>query len=231
MVNFIICEDNKKWNEKICNIIDKIMIKNNYAYQKYIYFDYNQDFEKIVRENLPNKIYMLDVETPSSSGIDIARQIRKNDVDSVINFITSHNEIGNLLLKERIMFLSFICKFDDMKKRLIQTINDSLKMTNLKQAIRFEEGGVVYTIPLTDILYVTTDTVSRKTIIVTNYTQFKVNKSLKEIMIGLDARFIQTHRACIVNMDKVIKIDKRKNIIFFEKVKINLLSNKYKKGI
>ena len=34
-----------------------------------------------------NRIYLLDIETKSASGIDMARIIRKNDLDSIIIFI------------------------------------------------------------------------------------------------------------------------------------------------
>ena len=38
MVSFIICEDNKKMNENVVNIVDKIMMKNKMSYKKYIFF-------------------------------------------------------------------------------------------------------------------------------------------------------------------------------------------------
>ena len=53
------------------------------------------------------RIYLLDIETPSASGIDIARKIRKHDIESMIIFITGHEELGDVVLKNNTMFLSF----------------------------------------------------------------------------------------------------------------------------
>jgi len=48
----------------------------------------------------------------------------------------------------------------------------------------------------------------------------------------LDERFIQTHRACYINNDRKIKIDKGNRIITFDNGEtIDLLSDKYRKGV
>lgn len=231
MINFVICEDNNEMNKKICNIVDSLMMVNKLAYKKHIFYDYNTSFLNSMKNDMTARIYILDIETPSASGIDIARKIRKIDIDSIIVFLTSHNELGNVLLKDEIMFLTFICKFDNMENRLISALKNALKMVGIKQAIRFEDRGIIYTIPLSNILYITTDTVNRKTIIVTETSTFSLNKTLNEVVELVDNRFKQTHRACYVNFDKVVKIDKRKNTIYFKNKNISLLSDTYKKGM
>ena len=164
---------------------------------------------------------------PSASGIDIARKIRKQDFNSVINFITSHNEVGTLLLRERLMFLSFVCKFDDFDKKLTLAVEESLKLVDEKLALRFEENGTLYTIPLADILYIYSE--NKKTIIVTNYTHFKIKKSLKEIEKIVNNKVRRANRSCIVNTANINKIDKKTNTIYFTKAETKLFSNQYKK--
>lgn len=232
MINYIICDDNKEINKKMCSIIDKIMMANKKAYKKHIFFDYDANFNKKIKSELTNRIYLLDIETPSASGIDIARKIRENDVDSIIIFITSHNELGSVLLKDELMFLTFICKFDDMEKRLDSAIRSALKMIGTKLALSFNEHSISYTIPLNSIYYLTTDTINRKTVIVTDNNKFYVNKPLNDLVELLDDRFKQTHRACYINTDKVISIDKaKKEILFNNNIKIDLLSDSFKKGL
>lgn len=232
MVNFIICDDNKAIKKHVEDIIDKTMMKNKISYTKYSFLDYDKDFFHILKEELTAKIYILDIETPSNSGVEIARKIRQRDIDSVIIFLTSHEELGYSLIHDELMFLTFICKFNEMDKRLESAIRSAIKMVGMKQAIRFQDHGIIYTIPLNDIFYVTTNTVDRKTIIVTNYNEFKVSKTLSEISESLDDRFKQTHRSCYINMNKVIKIDKRNNEITFDnRKKIYMLSDTYKKEL
>ncbi len=232
MVNFIVCDDNKELLNNVVELINKLMMKNCHEYKVHSFTDYNDKFMNIMDEKLPCKIYILDVEVPSNSGIDIARQIRENDVDSAIIFLTSHNEVGSVLLKEEIMFLTFICKFDNANKRLESAISKALELVGKKLSIRFEDQGAVYTLPVKDIIYILTDTIERKLIIKTDYAQFKVSKTLVEMEGLLPEQFKHSHRACIVNTDRIRLIDKRNNIIIFDNDdKIDLLSKSYRKEL
>ncbi len=232
MINFIICDDNEKILFDIKRIIDVFMMKNKAEYKTHIFHDLDDNFMKIVKEPLSFKVYILDIETPSRSGIDVARIIRKKDVDSVIIFITSHEELGLTLLKNEIMFLSFINKFDNYEDRLVTSIKKSLEILKRKNIIRFEERGVLYTISMNDILYITRDSIERKCIIKTDYAEIKTYKSLSSVEKLLDNRFVKTHRACFINNERVAKIDKiRKTILFDNGTVVNLLSDKYRKGV
>lgn len=232
MFNVIICDDEINTLKRIIKIIDKYMKRNHIEYKKHIFNDYNESFMNIVKSSLPFKIYILDIETPSRSGIDIAREIRQKDLDSVIIFLTGHEELGGIVLKNDLMFLSFINKFDNCEERLTEALRKSFDLLHKKQVIKIEDGLNTYIINLNDILYLSKDSYERKTIIQTDYTDFKVSKSLSKIFKMLDDRFEQTHRSCIVNMSRVIRIDKANKIIYFDNnSSTDLLSDKYKKEL
>ena len=117
------------------------------------------------------------------------------------------------------------------KGRIVE-IGSHEELLKQKNTIRFQDRSVLYTININDILYITKESFERKTIIKTDYTEFKVNKPMHEIISMLDDRFIQTHRACYVNKDRVVKIDKTKRIIMFDNNETtDLLSEKYRKGV
>ncbi len=232
MINVILCDDNKKDCLRILKVVEEFMNCKKIEYDKYVFNDYNNKFYRVVEEKLPSKIYLLDIETPSASGIDIARIIRKKDVDSVIIFLTAHEELGNTILKNDLMFLSFINKFDNFEKRLLNSLNKALNILKTKRVIKINDRNIIYTINLDDILYITKDSYERKTIIKTDYNEIKINLSLNELIKMLDGRFIQTHRACYINNDRRIKVDKNNKMITFDNgEEIDLLSNKYKKEV
>ena len=232
MINVIICDDNKNDREKVINIVNDFMKRKELKNNNYIFDDYNKKFYNIVNKKMPLKIYLLDIETPSESGIDVARKIRKNDVDSVIIFLTGHEELGHIILKNDLMFLSFINKFDDFTNRLNNSLLKALDLLKTRKIIRIIDRNVTYTIDLNDILYITKDSYERRTIIKTDYNEIKVNKSLTEIINMLDDRFIQTHRSCFINNDRKVKVDKTDKIITFDNGDtIDLLSDKYKKDL
>lgn len=232
MINVIICDDNKNDREKVINIVNDFMKRKELKNNNYIFDDYNKKFYNIVNKKMPLKIYLLDIETPSESGIDVARKIRKNDVDSVIIFLTGHEELGHIILKNDLMFLSFINKFDDFTNRLNNSLLKALDLLKTRKIIRIIDRNVTYTIDLNDILYITKDSYERRTVIKTDYNEIKVNKSLTEIINMLDDRFIQTHRSCFINNDRKVKVDKTDKIITFDNGDtIDLLSDKYKKDV
>lgn len=232
LVNFIICDDNKVVNKTVVDITNRVMMKNKLAYKVHTFFDYDTQFRKIMNSSLPSKVYILDIETPSASGIDIARRIREKDVDSIIIFLTSHEELGATILKSELMFLTFVSKFDNYEEGIESSINKALDFLDQKNIIRFYDHNALYTIPSKDILYVTRDSVERKCIMKLDYGEFHLTKSLNQMQQMLDGNFVQTHRACIVNLRRVrkVKISKRE-ITFDNGLTIDLISDSYKDNL
>ena len=232
MINVIICEDNIKDKNKTIKIVKEFFKTRKMEYKIHLYSDYNENFYKIIKSPISFKIYLLDIETPSKSGIDVARDIRKNDVESVILFLTAHEELGSIIINENLMILSFINKFNNFENRLSLSLLEALKFINKKQIIKIKDKNICYDINISNILYITKDSFERKTIIKTDNNEIKISKSLTEVRKMLDDRFIQTHRACYINKDRKYKIDFKNKIITFDNNEtIDLISDKYKKEL
>ena len=176
--------------------------------------------------------YILDIETPTRSGIDVARIIRHKDVDSVLIFLTGHQELSEIVMKNDFLFLSFINKFDNCELRLTKAIDKALKMFKIKKTIRFKDNGILYSIPIDDILYITRDSIDRKCIIVTDYNQFKVGKNLNELEEMVTENFIKTHRACLMNKKRITSFNKSKRIVTFDNgMQSDLVSTRFDKEL
>ena len=232
MINFIICDDIKKYRLMIENVVSKYMMKNKLEYKTHVFSDYNEDFMKVLNEKLPFKIYILDIETPTMSGIDIARIIRHKDVDSILIFLTGHQELDRIVMKNDFLFLAFINKFDNCEERLTKAIDKSLKLFKVKHTIKFKDNGIIYSIPINDILYITRDSIERKCIIVTDYNEFKVGKNLNELEKMVTSDFIKTHRACLMNKNRIVSFNKSKRIVTFDNgLKSDLISTRFDKEL
>ncbi len=232
MINFIVCDDNELILKQVNEIIDNVMMKNKLSYKKHFFTDYDNDFLKLMRSKMSCKVYILDIETPTSSGIDVARMIRERDFSSVIIFLTSHHELGYTILKGEFLFLSFINKYDNYKEKLKSSIEKSLEVLNKREIIRFEDRGILYTIPINDILYITRDTVERKLIIKTDNVKYVISKTLTEMLDILGSDFKQTHRSCIINTKRVSVLSYSKKFILFDTgLKIDLISSKYRERV
>lgn len=229
MINYIICDDKNEFIDGIVSVVDKTMMKNNQAYEKYIYNEYNTKFHEMIKSNLSLKIYILDIEVKDKSGIDIARKIREIDIDSMIIFITSYyDKYVQDILSNYFMFLAFIDKKNNYKVVLENTIDYALNNINRKNIIRFKSKGTVYTLCTKDIILIQREK-DRTCTIKTDSNDFTVNKNLVELYEMLDNRFVYSHRACIVNKDR-IKIYKKskKQIIFDNNAMTDLVSNLFK---
>ena len=229
MIEFVVCDDDKRFLEKVVNVINKIMLKKNFEYKILKFYDFDDKFfDNLVLKENP-RIYILDIELPSRSGINVGKIIRKNDLESPIIFLTGHEELGSLLLRKDINFFAFINKFEDFECRLKKNIESSLSSLNKKKFLEVKEKKVYYRFSLDNILYITRESVERKTIIKTDKNVHSVNISLTKISENLDNRFVQTHRACYINKNRAVEINYKKKVIIFDNGEVvDLLSTNYK---
>ena len=229
MIEFIICDDNKVFLNSVVNLINKIMLKKKVEYRIKKFYDFDSSFLSYIDTTDNMKIYILDIETPTRSGISIGRLIRKRDLKSPIIYLTGHEELSSLILRKDISFLAFINKFEDFECRLATNIDKALKMLAGSEYLSFEESGVIYHIEYDKILYFTRDSVARKTVIVTDNREYKVFRAISDIEKDLGNNFLKTHRSCIINKNRAEQINYKKKFILFDNgVTIDLISNNFR---
>ncbi len=232
MINFIIYDDNNEFTQIIKKIIEKIMFKRNEEYKIYIFNEYNLELLKIIDLKIKNKIYILDIEVPKKSGLEISKKIREKDWDSVIIILTSHYELERMMYHSKLLILDFISKFQIYDKELIDLINLSLNKLKDNEILSIKIKNNIYKINLSEILYISYESETRKTKIETLQNTFTFNKSLKMIKKELNSNFVYSHRNCIVNKSKIKEINyKSKQIIFNNNNIIELISRKYIGGL
>ncbi len=226
MINFIVCNSNIDILNGTKTVIDNEMMKNDMGYEISLFEEYD---EKMLNSKIPNKIYILDIE---ASGIDIAKKIREKDYNSIILFLITKAGLNYEVIQNEFLFLLFINKFKDYEKKLSKAISVVLKKISANRIIKYIKNGIIYTIPLDDILYVTRDSVERKIIIKTEYLEIMISKKLKDIKNELGSNFVYSHRSCIVNKLKVRIINLKEHIIVFNNnERISLVSRIFKKRL
>lgn len=233
LYNFIICEDNLFYQNKILSIVDKISFKFKLKCQRFVYNDFNEDFEKIIDQDLTNKIYILDIETNSNTGTNIARKIRQTDMKSIIIFVTSFfNKYLNNAIEE-CLFLNYINKRDDYEAMLYKTLENNFKKNHKSVALCIKNQDIIYSCKLDDIQYIYFDSKKRKSVIYES-EEFQVNTytSLNDIYKELDDRFIYCFKSIIINTEQIKLINKkRKSIHLKNGIIINKVSENYLKEI
>lgn len=232
MINFIICEDNKNVRDLHEALISKITMPYDFDYTVHSFEKYNNSLKKIINTPSNLKIYILDLELPGKTGLEIAQDIRKVDWDSIIIVLTSHDELELKLFKEKLLIFDFISKFDNYEKRLTDSINLVIRNLNCRSALVFKQDKEIYHIKYDNILYIFRDNTKNKTKIKAIDKEYYVRDTLTNVAKQLDNRFYQTHRACYVNLNNIKCADFKNDIIYFTNDdSIDYLSRNYKKGL
>ena len=230
MFSFVVCDDNEIICDSVYEIIKRVSSKCDIKNSITLFNDYNNNFIDYIKQNKKTNIYILDIETPSASGIDIAEQIRKFDHNSIIIFLTSHNELAYDIIKKRLNVFTFISKLIDYKEDLYLALVDAIKYITPDTFIHFNDYKNTYSINANSILYITK--IGRKTSIVTDNNTYYVYISIAKIEGLLPSFFVKSHRACLINTKRVEEIKYNKKTITFDNgIVIDLVSDKYKKEL
>ena len=233
MLRFIICEDNKEFSERIAVIINKIMMPYNFEYKISKFTEYNKELSDIIKNEKEQKIYVLDIELPEISGLEIASEIRTLDLESQIIFLTLHPEFQNDIFYSRLLAVDFIKKDRLWTERFEETIIYTLRTLDRKRILSFEFNYNSYRLPINKILYIEKVQENPKCkIIMEDGSEYEINKTISYLKENLGPSFFQSHKSCIVNIEQIRRINYSDNTITFNNgLTIYLLSNRNKKGI
>ena len=231
MFDFIVCDDDKTTTSRVTEVIKMVSRRLDCKSRVTIYADYNKEFKNFVATNKKKVVYILDIEMPSESGITVARHIRNVDRNSIIIILTSHHETADAIYKGRLNILTFISKHDKVDYYLDLAIEDAISYLNEEdELLMISEPNNSISIPYRDMLYVVKD--GRKTLIKTASNDFYVYLSLDKLINMLPPYFKQSHRACIINMKRVVNISLSDKIIYFDNGSfIDYVGDKYKKEL
>ena len=233
MLRFIVCEDNKDFLNRICNVINRVMINYNFEYKTNKFTSYTKEIEKIIKKKYEQKIYILDIELGDISGLEIASEIREQDSESIIIFLTSHGEHKNDIFYSRLLAIDYISKDRLWTDRLAATLGYVIKLINKRRVLAFEFSHNSYRVPLDNILYIEKIQDNQKCLINTlDGEQFEIIITISELLKKLGPNFFKSHKSCIINIDKIKKINYADNTItFINDECVYLLSNRRKKQL
>ena len=200
MVKFVIVDDDVKELEKVESLIYEVV-----SDAKVIKFTkITSELKAEIQNTDEHKIYILDIELANKvSGISIAKLIREVDWESEIIFVTNHDKMFESTHRSIYEVFDFIEKFHDFDKRHKKDIREIIKRNFDNKMFKYNANNVELNVYYRAILYIYRDTEERKLVIVTPNNKYKVSLTIKEMLEYLDGRFIQCHRSCIVNKNRV----------------------------
>lgn len=231
MINIIIYEDDENMQLQYQETISSFFKERKQKIKFYWFNHYTKGLEKTINSIPKKKIFILDIDVPGKSGLDLARMIRNlGDWISPLIIITSYQYLQNTSYTSKMLMLDFISKKENIRKRLWETLKIITNIMQPNDSYTFQYNGSLYHIPYRKILYF-----EKK--LNDNYTSlFTVNNSyqLKESIVQIEKKlenhpsFFKTNRSCIVNIHNIEYLEEQKNIIHLGKYTIKLLTKEKK---
>lgn len=204
MLKIIICEDNQVCLEKAISATHKALGNYDIDYKICKYLSFCEEFEEDINDKINKKIYILDIELPDISGLQIAEKIRKDDWDSIIIFVTSHPECRNDIFYSRLLAFDYISKYTTYEKRLQQSIEEASKIVGKRRVFIYKYNRIIYRLEYDEILYFERLNGTKKWLIhIESGNIYEISGNIEEILEKLDDSFVLSHKSCIVNMNKV----------------------------
>ncbi len=227
MVRFVLVDDDKEELEYLKKLLDEFVMTSK---EVRCFSKINAELKKEIQDTDVRKIYVLDIQLGNKvSGITVAKLIREVDWESEIIFITNHDEMFESAHRTVYEIFDFIEKFHEFDKRFKKDINAILKRNFDNKMFVYKANNIELSVYYRSILYIYRDTEERKLVIVTDKNKYMVNMNIKDILPLLDKRFVQCHRSCIVNKNRIQEKNfKEGYFILDNSEKVFMLSKKYK---
>lgn len=234
MINFIIYEDSEVVIKRYESIIHKFMGRSDCKYRTCPIIQYSSKFSNFIKNSDGHNIYILDLEVPGKSGIDVAREIRKNgkQFDQII-MITAHNELKENAYKSKTLMVDFLSKYDNIEENLTLCLRHAFEFIEKDKTLVIKQEGEILQIPYTDILCIEKLDNELNPTIITDHEKIPINRNLTEIekILKKDPRFFRCHRSCIVNTFNITKVDMPNQVIMLGKHRTTNLSRNNKKEL
>ena len=149
-------------------------------------------------------VYLLDIDLPDMSGIDLGRKLREKSPYPYIVFLTAYPQYAIEGYSARAY--QYILK-DEWKKKLDETLGNIQKEmeSQMEPSYRIIVSTKLEKVPIKDIYYLYTD--GKNVVFQTRNGESSIRKTLSEVYEELpEQNFIYVDRSFIVNIEHVMKL-------------------------
>ena len=235
-MKILICEDNKI----MLDIIHKTVA--NYTmihdWNNVTIFPTNtatETLEIINSEKIDFFFLDIDLGNNEINGIELGRKIRDIDPFAKLIYITSHDNMQNIILQKMISPFAYILKNKDSLEKEIRSVLEAVYNQYKKEIITnpttnkipIKIGTRQLFFHIDDILYFETFGNHKISIVLKDDKNYSFYGKLSEIA-QLSKKLIYCHKSYIMNIDNILEIEKDK-IVFTNNVELLLSENTIRK--
>ncbi|MGT2935646.1 LytTR family transcriptional regulator DNA-binding domain-containing protein [Streptococcus castoreus] len=223
MINIFILEDDFMQQTRIESVVIRILKDSKIPCNQLDVFSNPQKLVENIHERGDHQLYFLDIEIGDKArgGLEVAANIRQKDPNAVIVFVTTHSEFAPISFKYKVSALDFIdkavdqCQFKEQIEECIRYTYAMMSSRESEDMFLFETPQTRLKLPYKDILYFATATTPHKVCLWTRTERLEFYGKLSEIQAEAPRLFL-CHRSYLVNLEKVVRIDKTKKLLYFD---------------
>lgn len=218
MIGIYICDDENAVRHQIQTALERKIFLKNYDMKVLCS---TADARELLSEaeNAKQGIYFLDVELKDEEwdGFRLGLELRRRDPHGTLVYITSYGDLAWRTFQYHLEAFDYIVKQPEQTgpsaARCLEEIHERLltQQRDLAEMFTLRTGDMVRCIPLNDILFFETASVSHHILLHTSNSRMDFLGSLNELEAQLKDRFIRTHRAYLVAADKIEAVDLKHN--------------------
>ena len=235
-MKILICEDNKIMLDIIHKTVaDYTMIHD---WDNVTMFPINTATETLEIINSEKiDFFFLDIDPGNNeiNGIELGRKIRDIDPFAKLIYITSHDNMQNIILQKMISPFAYILKNKDSLEKEIRSVLEAVYNQYKKEIITnpttnkipIKIGTRQLFFHIDDILYFETFGNHKISIVLKDDKNYSFYGKLSEIA-QLSKKLIYCHKSYIMNIDNILEIEKDK-IVFTNNVELLLSENAIRK--
>ncbi|MDE7282512.1 MAG: LytTR family DNA-binding domain-containing protein [Lachnospiraceae bacterium] len=192
-IKISICDDSSEERASINNLVQEWARQSGTDISVYEFPDAEAFLFEY--EELAPDVVLLDIEMPGMNGVELAKRLREGNKLIQIIFITGFSEY--ISEGYEVAALHYLLK-PVSREKLFSTLNRALeKQESDGRKIVLENSMETVLLPINEIRYIE---VNKNYITVYAEGSYTVKRTLKEIEMELDERFLRVGRSYIVNM-------------------------------
>ena len=198
-----ICDDNQTFAQALANYIEAEYKSLDLLIEFFASGEELVDYYQAAKKGFD--IILLDIEMKQINGLEAAHQIRKVDTQTVIIFITSHDELASMGYE--VAAFRFLTK-PVKPAKLIEALEAVRAQNNNTKTIHINNIEGEYTINVSDILFF--EAQNQQVFIQTKDGSFTERAAISDYvdeLAGYD--FISIHRSYLINLRYVKGLNKQ----------------------
>ena len=214
MIGIYLCDDEETIRRQINTALERKILIENYDMKVLCSASHAQELLSTV-ENGRRGIYFLDVELRDEDwdGFRLGQELRRRDPHGTLVYITSYGDLAWRTFQCHLEAFDYIVKGSDPvgppAARCLEEIHARLldERQDPAETLTLRAGASVRHVPLSEILFFETAPVSHHVLLHTANSRMDFLGSLNALEGQLGSRFIRTHRAYLVALNRIDAVD------------------------